>query len=228
MRTYIVLLGAPGAGKGTQAKLLSEKLNYPHISTGDLFRENLKNQTELGKKAQVYMNAGQLVPDDVTIEMVKERIANPDCANGAILDGFPRTTAQAEAFDSMLFDAFQASVTCVPCIEVDAEKLIERLSARWVCPDGHVFHAIFNPEKEKGICDICGKGLYQRDDDKVETVKKRLEVYQTQTAPLIAYYQEQGILRSIDGDQTIEQVGADILRVIDDAMSKSCGGRSRE
>ncbi|HRY20253.1 MAG TPA: nucleoside monophosphate kinase, partial [Flexilinea sp.] len=140
MATYIVFLGAPGVGKGTQAERLAEELKIPHISTGDLFRENLKNQTELGKKAQYYMDAGQLVPDDVTIEMVKSRISRPDCVNGAILDGFPRTSAQAEAFDQMLKEAYQTEVDFVPCIQVDRELLIDRLSGRRMCPNGHVFH----------------------------------------------------------------------------------------
>ena len=218
MGTYIVLLGAPGAGKGTQAQRISEKLNLPHISTGDLFRENLKNQTELGKKAQVFMNAGQLVPDDVTIDMVKSRISDPDCVNGAILDGFPRTIEQATAFDAMLAESFQAKITCVPCIQVKLEILVNRLSGRWMCPEGHVYHKIYNPEKVKGTCDICSRPLYQREDDKVETVEKRIEVYEKQTAPLIDTYQKQGILYFVDGTQEIDAVTADILAVIDQAM----------
>lgn len=218
MGVYIVLLGAPGAGKGTQAQKISERMNLPHISTGDLFRENLKNQTELGKRAQVFMNAGQLVRDDVTIDMVKSRISDPDCGNGAILDGFPRTIEQAKAFDTMLAESFHAKITCVPCIQVKSEILVKRLSGRWMCPEGHVYHKIYNPEKVQGTCDICSRPLYQREDDKVETVEKRIEVYEKQTAPLIDTYQKQGILYFVDGTQEIDAVTADILAVIDKAM----------
>ncbi len=214
MATFIVLLGPPGAGKGTQAKIVSEVMNLPHISTGDLFREHLKNQTELGKEAQIYMNKGQLVPDSLTIEMVKDRLSRKDCEKGALLDGFPRTSAQAEAFDNMLAESFNSKVDCVPCIEADIKLLIERLSGRWMCPNGHVFHKAFNPPKEPGVCDICGSTLYQRDDDKIETVSKRIEVYEAQTAPLIQYYEKQNVLKRIDGTQSIELVSRDILDVL--------------
>ncbi len=227
MATFIVLLGPPGAGKGTQAQLISRSREIPHISTGDLFRENLKEQTALGKEAQGYMNSGQLVPDELTIAMVRERLSRADCANGALMDGFPRTTAQAVAFDKMLAETFKATIACVPCIEVAAEKLVERLSGRWMCPDGHVYHNVFNPPAAAGICDIDGKALYQREDDKVETVRKRIAVYEQQTAPLIDYYREQGVLRLVDGDQPIETVSTEILCVIEDAVLKGCGGRNR-
>lgn len=184
-RTFVVLLGPPGAGKGTQAKVAADKLRIPHISTGDLFRDNLKNQTELGKTAQTYMNSGQLVPDEVTIAMVADRISRPDCDAGALLDGFPRTIAQAEAFDKMLADRFAAAICCVPLIELANEVLVSRLSGRWMCPQGHVFHETNNPPKEAGVCDTCGVPLYQREDDKVETVLQRIDVYDKQTAPLI-------------------------------------------
>ena len=220
MATYIVFLGAPGVGKGTQAERLAEELKIPHISTGDLFRENLKNQTELGKKAQYYMDAGQLVPDDVTIEMVKSRISRPDCVNGAILDGFPRTSAQAEAFDQMLKEAYRTEVDFVPCIQVDRELLIDRLSGRRMCPNGHVFHMVYHPPKEDEICDICGQKLYQREDDKAETIEKRLEVYENQTAPLIDYYQKRNVLRFIDGAKDIDAVTMDILAAFKDVTKK--------
>ena len=214
MATFIVLLGPPGAGKGTQAQIISQTMNLPHISTGDLFRENTKNQTELGKEAQTYMNQGQLVPDSLTISMVKERLSRPDCVNGALLDGFPRTSAQAEAFDKMLLETFNSKVDCVPCIDVEADFLIERLCGRWMCPNGHVFHVKFNPPKTTGVCDICGSALYQRDDDKIETVSKRIAVYEAQTAPLIQYYKNQNVLYTIDGTQKIDSVSADILNVL--------------
>jgi adenylate kinase len=214
MATFIVLLGPPGAGKGTQAQIISETMNLPHISTGDLFREHLKNQTELGKEAQTYMSKGQLVPDSLTIEMVKDRLSRKDCENGALLDGFPRTSAQAEAFDKMLAESFNGKVDCVPCIEVDTELLIDRLCGRWMCPNGHVFHKTFNPPKESGVCDICGCALYQRDDDKIETVSKRIDVYEAQTAPLIKYYEQQNVLQRIDGTQSIDLVSRDILDVL--------------
>lgn len=214
MATFIVLLGPPGAGKGTQAQIISRSMNLPHISTGDLFRENIKNLTELGKEAQTYMNQGQLVPDSLTISMVKERLSRSDCVNGALLDGFPRTSAQAEAFDRMLLETFKSKVDCVPCIEVEADHLIERLCGRWMCPNGHVFHTKFNPPKESGVCDICGSALYQRDDDKIQTVSKRIAVYEAQTAPLIQYYENQNVLYRIDGSQEIDSVSADILDVL--------------
>lgn len=214
MANYYVLLGPPGAGKGTQAKLISEKIGVAHISTGDLLRENVKNETDLGKEAQAYMNSGRLVPDGLIISMVRERIAKPDCAAGALMDGFPRTVAQAEAYDEMLRDAFGVKIDCVPCIEVPAEQLIERLSGRKMCPQGHVFHKLFKPEKVEGICDECGGALYQRDDDKVETVTKRIEVYEAQTAPLIAYYEKAGTLAKIDGTKSIEDVTVQIFKAL--------------
>jgi adenylate kinase len=214
MPTYIVLLGPPGAGKGTQAKLLIEKTGLVHISSGDIFRENIKNQTELGKLAQTYMNKGELVPDDVTIAMIKERFSRPDCASGALLDGFPRTKAQAEALDKML-EVFNGQVDLVPFITAEEDVLVDRLGGRWSCrSQGHVYHEKFNPPKTPGICDIDGSELYQRDDDKAETVKRRILVYMKDTSPLIAYYTRQGKLVKVDGAQPIEQV----TKVLVDAL----------
>ena len=214
MATYIVLLGPPGVGKGTQAKIMAERTGLVHVSSGDLFRDNIKNETELGRLAQSYMNKGELVPDDVTIAMVRERLSRPDCKAGAILDGFPRTPAQAEALKLILAD-FGGDVDYVPFITADKDVLIERLSGRWTCrANGHVFHALFNPPKQAGICDLDGSELYQREDDKVETVTRRIQVYTEQTAPLIAYYREAGKLIEIDGAQPIEQVTAALMKAI--------------
>lgn len=215
MAKFIVLLGPPGAGKGTQAQIVSKTLGLAHISSGDIFRENLKKQTELGKLAQTYMDRGALVPDDVTIAMIKERLSRPDCNNGALLDGFPRTPAQAKALDEMLGENDQ-KISCVPYINVPADVLIERLTGRWTCPTcGYVFHEKFNPPVKAGICDKDQSELYQRADDKAETVKKRIEVYGEQTAPLIDYYQENGILKEIDGTQAIEVVTSQLLEAIE-------------
>ncbi len=215
MTTYIVLLGPPGVGKGTQAKILSERSGLAHISSGDLFRENLKNQTELGQLAQTYMTRGELVPDDVTIAMIRERLSRPDCGTGAILDGFPRTPAQADALENMLHE-FGGHVNCVPFITAEEDVLVERLSSRWTCrANGHIFNAKFNPPKEAGKCDIDGSELYQRDDDKAETVKRRIDVYLEQTSPLINYYREHGKLVEIDGMQSIEQVNKDLLHALE-------------
>jgi adenylate kinase len=215
MPTYLVLLGPPGAGKGTQAQIVSEKLVLPHISSGDIFRENLKAQTELGKMAKGYMDRGELVPDDVTIAMIRERLSRPDAQNGALLDGFPRTPAQAQALDAMLAD-FGGQVNGVPYIKVPEDVLVERLTGRWTCrAEGHVFHEKFNPPRKTGVCDFDGSELYQRDDDKAETVKRRIRVYLEQTMPLINYYQDQSKLLEIDGTQSIEKVGKDLM----DALS---------
>ncbi len=206
MSVFIVLLGAPGAGKGTQAKILAQKTGLPHISSGDIFRENLKNQTELGKMAQQYMEKGDLVPDDVTIAMIRERLSRPDCARGAILDGFPRTPAQAEALDAMLAD-LGGKVGVVPFIAVPEDELVERLSGRLICKaQGHIFHKKFNPPKVPGVCDYDGSELYQREDDKPEVVRNRIRVYLEQTMPLVAYYRQRGLLVEIDGTQPIDQV----------------------
>lgn len=211
MPTYIVLLGPPGAGKGTQAQIISEKLGLPHISSGDIFRENLKNQTELGQKADGYMKRGELVPDDITIAMIRERLSRPDCQPGALLDGFPRTPAQADALAAMLAD-FSGKVDAVPYISVAEAVLVERLTGRWTCrAQGHIFHEKFNPPKVDGRCDFDGSALYQREDDKAETVKRRIRVYLDQTAPLIEYYRQRGVLLEVDGTQSIEQVSVNLL-----------------
>jgi adenylate kinase len=211
MPTYIVLLGPPGAGKGTQAKVLAQKFDLPHISSGDIFRENMKNDTELGKLAQTYISKGELVPDDLTIAMIRERFSRPDCHNGAILDGFPRTPAQADELEQML-EGFGGLVNLVPFITAPVDVLIERLAGRWTCrANGHIFHDRFSPPFKKGICDFDGSELYQRDDDKAETVIHRIEVYQTQTAPLINYYEERGILAEINGFAPIEDVSAQLM-----------------
>lgn len=214
MATYIVLLGPPGAGKGTQAQVISHEMNLAHISSGDLFRENLKNQTELGKLAQGFMNRGELVPDDVTIAMVHDRLQRSDCQDGALLDGFPRTPAQADALADMLGSMGQ-KVDSVPYISVPSEELIERLSGRWTCPScGKVYHEKYNPPKTPGICDVDGTKLIQRDDDKAETVERRIRVYAEQTTPLIEYYRQKDLLVEVDGKKSIDEVSKEILTAI--------------
>jgi adenylate kinase len=216
MTTFIVMLGPPGVGKGTQAKILAEKTGLAHISSGDLFRDNIKNQTELGQLAQSYMNKGELVPDDVTIAMIRDRLSRPDCQAGAILDGFPRTPAQAEALKQMLAE-FGGEVDRVPFINADEEVLVTRLSGRWTCrANGHVFHTLFNPPQQPGVCDLDGSELYQRDDDKAETMTRRIQVYMQQTAPLIQYYREAGKLVEIDGAQPIEEVTAALVKALEE------------
>ena len=214
MSRYIVLLGPPGAGKGTQAAAISAKLRLPHISSGDIFRENLKNKTELGTVADGYISKGELVPDDITIAMIRERLSSSDCLDGALMDGFPRTPAQAEAFERMLKD-INGKVTAVPYINVTEDVLVDRLSGRWTCrKSGHVFHQKFNPPHEPGVCDIDGSELYQREDDKTETVKRRIRVYLEQTQPLIEYYRQRGLLIEVDGRSSIEQVTTDLLSAV--------------
>jgi len=214
MHTFIVLLGPPGAGKGTQAQVISEKMVLPHISSGDIFRENLKKNTELGKLAAQYMNKGELVPDDVTIAMIRERLERPDCARGALLDGFPRTPAQALALSDMLAE-LNGEVEVVPYISVPEAVLVERLMGRWTCrAQGHVYHEKYKPPKKAGQCDEDGSELYQREDDKAETVTRRIRVYLEQTQPLIAFYQERGLLREVDGRMPIEQVTANLLEIL--------------
>ncbi len=207
---YIILLGPPASGKGTQATLLRAELDLPHVASGDLFRDNLKNETELSSKAQAYIDRGELVPDDITIAMVMDRLSRPDCANGALLDGFPRTIAQAEALDAALLKQ-GLKISVAPNIIVPDEVLIERVSGRRVCRTcGEVYHVKFNPPKESGVCDQDGGELYQRDDDKPATVRNRLKIYWEKTSPLIEYYQAQGVLVKIDGNQDIDAVTEDL------------------
>jgi adenylate kinase len=214
MKAYIVLLGPPGAGKGTQAEIVAEKLGLIHVSSGDLFRENIKNKTELGTLAQGFINCGELVPDDVTIAMVKARLQIPDNQQGALLDGFPRTPIQAEALAKLL-DEMGSGIKAVPYITVPSEVLVERLGGRWTCrAQGHVYHQKFNPPRSAGKCDVDGSELYQRDDDKAETVANRIRVYSQQTSPLIEHYRNLGLLIEVDGTQAIEKVTADLLRAI--------------
>jgi len=214
MPTFIVLLGPPGVGKGTQAKLIAESRGLPHVSSGDLFRENIKNGTALGKLAQSFINKGELVPDDVTIRMIRDRLSRPDCKNGALLDGFPRTTVQADALAELLTD-FDGKVEHVPYLTSCESTLIERLSGRWTCKaQGHIFHEKHNPPQKPGLCDLDGSALYQREDDRTETVARRIQVYFEQTAPLSTYYRERGLLTEIDGSQPIEKVTADLLAVL--------------
>lgn len=210
----IILMGPPGAGKGTQAEYLVEHYNIPHISTGDMFRAAIKNQTQLGLKAKEYMDSGALVPDEVTIGIVAERLAQADCANGFLLDGFPRTVAQADALSKILND-LNTALDGIINIEVDEKTLLERLTGRRICEQcGATYHTVFNPPTQEGICDKCGGELYQRSDDNLETAQNRLKVYNAQTEPLIAYYSEQGLLKRIQGDQPIEQVFRDIVNVL--------------
>ncbi|MFZ5625723.1 MAG: adenylate kinase [Bacillota bacterium] len=210
----LLIMGPPGAGKGTQAEVLVKKLEIPHISTGDMFRAAIKEGTEMGKKAREYMDAGQLVPDEVVVGMVKERLSKEDCAHGFLLDGFPRTIAQAEALEKTLQE-LDMQIDAVINIAVPREKLMERLTGRRICRAcGASYHVVFNPPARPGICDKCGGELYQRDDDNEATVANRLDVYEAQTQPLIDFYQVRGLLRQIDGDQPIDKVLSDILTAI--------------
>lgn len=212
-RTYLVLLGVPGAGKGTQARLLEEKLGLPQVSTGDLFRYNLKNETELGRLAQGYMKHGELVPDEVTIRMVAERLQEAGCRYGAIMDGFPRNLQQAAAFEQIT--APYGGVTLVPLINLSDEDAIRRITGRRVCPTcGAVYHLDFNPPAREGVCDLDGSELYQRDDDTPETVKNRLFVYYKQTSPLVGYYFAKGLLADLDGSRSIEDVHGQLMRLL--------------
>ena len=212
-RIFLVMLGVPGAGKGTQAKLLEKRLRLPQISTGDIFRYNLKSQTDLGKLAKSFMDKGELVPDSVTIDMVKDRLSQPDCASGAIMDGFPRNLVQASAFDKII--AEDGGIDLVPLITLEDEEAMRRITGRRVCRTcGAVYHVDFSPPKQDGVCDIDGGELYQRDDDKPETVRNRLYVYYKQTSPLIGYYYAKGLLAELDGSQAIEQVNATLLSLL--------------
>jgi len=210
----IIMLGAPGAGKGTQAKMIADKYQIPHISTGDIFRANIKNDTELGKKAKGYMDQGLLVPDELVVDLVVDRMAQEDCKNGYVLDGFPRTIPQAESLTTAL-EKLNEKVDFALNIEVLDEVIIERMSGRRSCPDcGAIYHIITIPSKKEGICDVCGEKLIQRDDDKAETVKKRLEVYHEQTAPLIDFYKNKNVLLEVDGTLGLDEVFDTIIETL--------------
>jgi len=210
----LVLLGAPGAGKGTQAKKLIEKYGIPQISTGDLLRAAVSAGTQLGKEAKSYMDRGELVPDRVVLGMVEERLKRDDCKKGYILDGFPRNVAQAEALDKMLND-LGMSLDAALSVDVPFDDLMKRLTGRRTCKAcGQMYNIYFNPPKKEGVCDKCGGELFQRDDDKEETIKKRLEVYNSQTSPLIDYYSKKGILKSVNGTGSIDEIFANICKVL--------------
>ena len=210
----IILLGAPGAGKGTQATRISDKFGMPHISTGDIFRANIKEGTELGKKAKSYMDQGQLVPDELTLELIMDRFQNPDCKNGYVLDGFPRTIPQAEALTEALAKKGE-TIDYAINVEVPDENIINRMGGRRAClACGSTYHIVYAPTKVEGICDRCGEKLVLRDDDKPETVKNRLNVYHNQTQPLIEYYTRQGKLAEVDGTQSMEDVFNAIVKIL--------------
>lgn len=211
----IVLVGPPGAGKGTQAAFLAKNLSIPHISTGDLFRANISQQTELGKLAKSYMDAGNLVPDEVTIGMAKDRMEQPDAEGGFLLDGFPRNVSQAEALDEML-QSESMKLDAVLDLEVPEEEVVKRIAGRRICrkDSSHVFHVTYSQPKQEGVCDACGGELYQRDDDSEETVRTRLEVYHTQTEPIIDYYKAQGLVVTISALGKVEEVTARAMEAL--------------
>ena len=210
----IIMLGAPGAGKGTQAKKIADKYQIPHISTGDIFRANIKEGTELGKKAKSYMDQGQLVPDELTLELIMDRFQNPDCKNGYVLDGFPRTIPQAEALTEALAKKGE-TIDYAINVEVPDENIINRMGGRRAClACGSTYHIVYAPTKVEGICDRCGEKLVLRDDDKPETVKNRLNVYHNQTQPLIECYTKQGKLAEVDGTQSMEDVFNAIVKIL--------------
>lgn len=210
----IIMLGAPGAGKGTQAKKIAEKYSIPHISTGDIFRANIKNGTELGKKAKTFMDQGLLVPDELVVDLVVDRVGQDDAKNGYVLDGFPRTIPQAEALDNALA-AINEKVDYAINVDVPDENIINRMSGRRACVScGGTYHIVYAPTKTEGVCDACGGELVLRDDDKPETVKKRLDVYHEQTQPLIDYYNKKNILVDIDGTKEMSQVFDAIVKIL--------------
>ena len=210
----IIMLGAPGAGKGTQAKQIADKYSIPHISTGDIFRANIKNGTELGNKAKQYMDQGALVPDELTCDLVMDRIQQDDCKNGFVLDGFPRTIPQAEALDAAL-EKINEKMDYAIDVDVPDENIVNRMSGRRACLNcGATYHLISIPPKVEGICDRCGSEIVLREDDKPETVQKRLKVYHEQTQPLIDYYKNQGILKSVDGTQPMDEVFKAIVTIL--------------
>lgn len=210
----IIMLGAPGAGKGTQAKQIAEKYKIPHISTGDIFRANIKNGTELGKKAKTYMDQGLLVPDELVVDLVVDRFKEADCANGYVLDGFPRTIPQAEALDHAL-SKIGEKIDYAINVEVPDENIVNRMSGRRACVGcGATFHMTHIPPKQDGVCDVCGEKLILRDDDKPETVQKRLNVYHEQTAPLIEYYTKKNVLVEVDGTVDMAEVFQSIVKIL--------------
>ena len=210
----IIMLGAPGAGKGTQAKKIADKYQIPHISTGDIFRANIKNGTELGMKAKTYMDQGLLVPDELVVDLVVDRLAQDDCVNGCVLDGFPRTIPQAECLDAALAAKGEAIDYAVD-VDVPDENIINRMSGRRACVAcGATYHIVHIPTKVEGVCDRCGESLILRDDDKPETVKKRLDVYHAQTQPLIDYYTAKNVLKSVDGTKDMEEVFQAIVDIL--------------
>ena len=210
----IIMLGAPGAGKGTQAKKIAAQYSIPHISTGDIFRANIKNNTELGQKAKPYMDKGELVPDSLVVDLIMDRFKEADCANGYVLDGFPRTIPQAEALDNAL-KANGEKVDFAINVEVPDENIINRMSGRRACVGcGATYHIKYNPTKVEGVCDACGEKLILRDDDKPETVKNILSVYHEQTQPLIDYYNKAGVLAEVDGTKDMEDVFKDIVNIL--------------
>ncbi|MFQ6051660.1 MAG: adenylate kinase [Candidatus Hydrothermarchaeota archaeon] len=213
---HLILLGAPGAGKGTQAKMVAEKFGIPHIATGDILREAVKEGTQLGKEAVKYMEKGKLVPDEIVIGIIEERLREDDCKKGFVLDGFPRTIAQAEALDSVL-DKIGIDLDLVIDLKVDKEELVRRISQRRICRSCEKpYHLTFNPPKVSGVCDECGGELYQRSDDTEETVRKRISVYEEQTFPLIDYYKKKGILKEVDGNRPIEEISESINKLLMD------------
>lgn len=210
----IVLLGAPGAGKGTQAQSISNYYDIPHISTGDIFRRNISEGTKLGKTAKRYMDAGQLVPDQLTLELIEDRLSNDDCKNGYLLDGYPRTVVQAEFLEELL-NKVGTQLDCALLIEVPREIIMDRMTGRRVCPScGASYHVLHNPPKKKDTCDICGNKVIQREDDKADTVEERLDVYDEQTRPLIEFYDQRHILKSVDGTRAINQIFNSIVQVL--------------
>ena len=210
----IIMLGAPGAGKGTQAKMIADKYGVPHVSTGDIFRANIKNGTELGMEAKKYMDQGLLVPDELTVKILLDRVSQPDCKNGYVLDGFPRTIPQAEVLDKALAELGE-SIDYAIDVDVPDENIVKRMSGRRACVGcGATYHIQFNPTKVEGICDACGEKLILRDDDKPETVKNRLSVYHEQTQPLIEYYSGKGVLKEVDGTQPMDDVFAAIVKIL--------------
>jgi len=211
----LIVFGPPGAGKGTQAERIAKKFGIPHVATGDVLREAVAKKTELGVKARGYMERGELVPDGIVVGIVEERLRRPDCKRGFVLDGFPRTLAQAEALDEMLKN-LETKIDAVINLETSEGEIVKRLSNRRTCRVcGAVYHLIFNPPKNPGRCDACNGELYQREDDKEEVIKKRLKVYRTQTKPIIQHYQERGVLRTVDGNKSIDEVSKTIGKLLE-------------